>query len=552
MNRLIPYLQIGVMLCATVGASAEKPGNSLPDIYRYRAQNLPELRRGFAAPPRQVGPWVYWFWFDNVVNRQEITRELEEMAAAGISGVELRCVSMHGFEGGSPGPWFDADGWKRLEHQRLEYLSPPFVDTLEHTLSEAARLGLYFSINLGMGWPPGGRWIPDEHRSKHLLFKSHQVSGPDSLAGEKAVTVPPHSEVSAWRLADERNVSIESFCDLTGRVNAEHQLEWQVPVGEWVIGVFTTVPGGLCDKGEGPEADPASARAVQFHLQQMFGRLEPKLRRFFGTTLVEVASDSWEYARPAQGRYWSPALADVAGAILPYELKQRRFALLGYGPDQQQILSDLERVECETIQQHYFEAIAQFLHPLGLRHRPQVYGRGLQRDLFAAYALADVPEIEEGVYVPEAVWAARLLGKAIISAEAFTHVSIRHGNLRQDAHHGHFSAQTDPEKMWRTTPKLLRALANAHFARGINRIQIHSFSYSPPGVPPPGWRMYAEIHLNRNVDWWPEVESFSRWTAEISSCYSPGFRWLTHWSIPSSRTRSMAHLTSKRTSRVRP
>ena len=117
----------------------------------------------------------------------------------------------------------------------------------------------------------------------------------------------------------------------------------------------------------------------------------------------------------------------------------------------------------------------------------------------------DTPEIEEGVYVPEAVWAARVLGKPIVSAEAFTHVSIRHGNLRHDGPRGEFTARVDPTNAWRTRPPLLRALSNAHFARGLNRLQIHSFSYSPPGVPAPGWRMYAEIHLNRNVPWWPEL-----------------------------------------------
>jgi hypothetical protein len=38
-----------------------------------------------------------------------ITREREEMAAAGIAGAELRFLSMHGFSG-KPGPWFDPEG----------------------------------------------------------------------------------------------------------------------------------------------------------------------------------------------------------------------------------------------------------------------------------------------------------------------------------------------------------------------------------------------------------------------------------------------------------
>ncbi len=42
---------------------------------------------------------------------------------------------------------------------------------------------------------------------------------------------------------------------------------------------------------------------------------------------------------------------------------------------------------------------------------------------------------------------------------------------------------------------------------------MHSFGYSPCGVPPPGWRIYAEVHLNRNVPWWPYIPQFNRWIA---------------------------------------
>jgi hypothetical protein len=62
---------------------------------------------------------------------------------------------------------------------------------------------------------------------------------------------------------------------------------------------------------------------------------------------------------------------------------------------------------------------------------------------------------------------------------------------------------------------MLRWFSNAHYARGINRVQIHSFGYSPPSVPLPGWRMYAEIHLNRNVTWWKYMEKYSSWARRL-------------------------------------
>ena len=155
----VQQLVIVVLVFApTISSQAsEKPAETagLPDVYEYRASDLASIREGFLDPPREAGPWVYWFWFDNVVSREEISRELEEMGQAGFAGVELRCASMHGFTGGSPGPWFDPEGWQRLGQRRYEYLAPAFVEVLKHAVTEAERLGLRFSINLGMGWPPG-------------------------------------------------------------------------------------------------------------------------------------------------------------------------------------------------------------------------------------------------------------------------------------------------------------------------------------------------------------------------------------------------------------
>jgi hypothetical protein len=94
---------LGLVGSALVGsAPASEPAANdaaLPQVYRYRAPNVDTLRQRFADPPREAGPWVYWMWFDNVVAKEEITREIEEMAAAGIAGAELRCITLHGFPG---------------------------------------------------------------------------------------------------------------------------------------------------------------------------------------------------------------------------------------------------------------------------------------------------------------------------------------------------------------------------------------------------------------------------------------------------------------------
>ncbi|MHC4619466.1 MAG: glycosylhydrolase-like jelly roll fold domain-containing protein [Planctomycetota bacterium] len=177
----------------------------------------------------------------------------------------------------------------------------------------------------------------------------------------------------------------------------------------------------------------------------------------------------------------------------------------------------MERAEQILVRDNFFICAREVLNAHGLGHRPQAYGRGLSRDLFEAYSNCDVPEIEESVYCPEAVWASHTLGKPITSVEGMTFLS-RHVNdlirpVFGDEQKGYGIGE--PRGSWETNPAMLRWFSNAHYARGINRVQIHSFGYSPDGVPLPGWRMYAEIHLNRNVPWWRYMKQYSAWSRRI-------------------------------------
>ena len=73
-------------------------------------------------------------------SRRTSAASSRHFAAAGIGGVEIT-------------PIYGARGY---EARYIDFLSPQWVEMLEHTASEAQRLGLGVDMATGTGWPFGG------------------------------------------------------------------------------------------------------------------------------------------------------------------------------------------------------------------------------------------------------------------------------------------------------------------------------------------------------------------------------------------------------------
>ena len=76
------------------------------------------------------------------ISRQGITKDLEAMKRVGLAGFQLFNVT---------------DG---IPTGHVDYLSPQWLDLMEHAIDEAERLGLGAGMHNGAGWSSsGGPWI---------------------------------------------------------------------------------------------------------------------------------------------------------------------------------------------------------------------------------------------------------------------------------------------------------------------------------------------------------------------------------------------------------
>ncbi len=146
-----------------------------------------DLAKGFAHPPDDAKPRVYWWWLNNLVNQEGITRDLEELQAKGLGGVLL----------------FNAGGEAGPMPSGPDFMSPEWRELVKHAVREAGRLGLEVSLNLCSGWDAGGPWITDDTASHQYVQSEMTLRGPQPFSGR--LPLPP-GPAKAYR-----EVAVQAF-----------------------------------------------------------------------------------------------------------------------------------------------------------------------------------------------------------------------------------------------------------------------------------------------------------------------------------------------------
>src|SRR5687767_14307861 len=131
---------------------------------------LATLKEKFVAPGQPFQAGCYWWWFNGLVNKEGITRDLEEFRAKGLG--EVLMINSAGGLGGAKVP------------QGALFLSPEWREMYRHALKEANRLGLKMGVNMSSGWCMGGPWIPPQHACRWFLQSKLTLTGPQKFSGK--------------------------------------------------------------------------------------------------------------------------------------------------------------------------------------------------------------------------------------------------------------------------------------------------------------------------------------------------------------------------------
>ncbi len=494
-----------------------------------------ELYTQFRNADDRYRPFVRWWWNGDKVRKEEITRELELLKAAGIGGVEINPIEF-------PAK-VDTTGIGSLE-----WLSPEWIEMLKYTFDEASRLGMTCDLIVGSGWPFGSEKLPRDERASVMLTYAVEVDGGTDIEMSKFhifKTIDPGVSVVNERRTCEMVSALMTpnpindlgeAVDIMDRFDGDI-LTLKVPEGRHVLyfmvrfdsfaSVINGAPGAA-----GSILNHMDARAVRKYLDHMSDAIEPvtgplseRLRAFFVDSM-ELEGNNWtdDFAAEFRRRRgyellpWLPFTMFKVGRLGDVESfeygaeKGEKFA-----EEVNRVRFDFELTKAELLHERYTATFLEWCREKRVKSRAQAYGRGffpLESSL--GY---DIPEGESWTtnwlrhrigeemgdedyrrgrsytminkYVSSA---AHLTGKRIVSAEEMTNTY----------------------KVFITSLEFLRVGSDMNATAGITHSVWHGFNYSPRSAGFPGWVQYGSYYNDQNT-WWPYFRLLNDWRARMSS-----------------------------------
>lgn len=198
----------------------------------------------FMSPQKVFYPEIWVDCLCGNLSREGITADLESIAEAGFSGVQM-------FFGNRGGAWPGV--------RQISCLSPEWEEFVRFAAEEAHRLGLRFTLQNCPGWAmAGGPWITPDKAMRHLVWSTTITSSPDG-----AILPVPEGTGEEWR--DYRDLMVLAFP--TPKGEEDGVLPYSIDPG--IIGTLPETVAGSPHVFEITLDSPMVIRTVEFPSVQL-------------------------------------------------------------------------------------------------------------------------------------------------------------------------------------------------------------------------------------------------------------------------------------------
>lgn len=171
----------------------------------------------FLHPSKIYYPETWFHYIEGNVDKAGITADLEAIAAAGISGIQL----FHG----------SGNAWPGVKEQICS-LSARWDEAVQYTAKEAQRMGLRFTMQNCPGWAmSGGPWIEPSNAMRHLVWSRTDLKG--GVRIQQNLPLPDGTD-ETWR--DYKEVAVLAFptpMENTNKVLLPSEIKSDLPDLPW-------------------------------------------------------------------------------------------------------------------------------------------------------------------------------------------------------------------------------------------------------------------------------------------------------------------------------
>ena len=425
----------------------------------------------------QTRPWAYWWWMGSVVDKTNLTRELQRYHDAGLGGVHIV-------------PIFGAKGW---ESNYISYLSPRWMEMMGYTVTEAHRLDLGVDMTTGTGWCFGGPNVASRDANASVVVRMF-----DLAAGERLKEKFDHDATQALVAFSPEGKCIE----LTESISTNGEVFFSPPNGTWRVYAISQNPSSQKVKraalgGEGWMLNPFYPPAMSNYLR----RFSDAFTHYDGPKPRAQYQDSYEYKSD-----WSPDFFAQFEKRRGYKLQTELPALFGTNQDDHaaRVKSDYRETVSDIMVEESEPLWIVWSHEHGFITRYEAHGS--PGNLLDLYALADIPETE--VF--------RTNRNPLVSKFASSAAHVKGGNL-VSAETGTWLAEHFTETLGE-----MKSLVDEMFLSGVNHVFYHGTCYSPDEAGWPGWLFYASTQMNPRNSIWRDAPALNDYAARCQSILQSG------------------------------
>ncbi|WP_158799578.1 glycosyl hydrolase [Pedobacter sp. L105] len=333
---------------------------------------------------------------------------------------------------------------------------------------------------------------------ENYLEKTLAKMYPDGLVNWSAYQWPAQPVI-----ADKEHViDPNKVLDISKYLSIDGTLNWQVPIGKWIIersGMTPTLVHNAhaSPEGTGLETDKMSREHITAHFNAFLGEIIRRIPAQDRKTWKIVVGDSYETG----SQNWSDQFIaqfklNFGYDPLPY-IPVLQGKVVGSADQSDRFLWDLRRFVADQVAHEYVGGLREVSHQNGLTSWLENYGHyGFPGEFLQYGGESDEVSGEfwnegfKGIIENRAAASCgHIYGKAKVSAESFT----------------------TTDKYFLNYPSTLKQRLDRSFTEGINNTLLHVYIQQPDEDKMPGMNAYFGTEFNRKNTWFYDMDGFIKY-----------------------------------------